>query len=217
MMKLKEMFSLRGFVMSVYLRFIQINQMVILSMAIALFAACPGDTETNNDNNSGTVDRTSLEAAITEAKILLDSVTVSANGAGLAAGTKYVTDQTVKDALADAIAAAQAVYDNAEASQQEVNTAKNDLDSAKAIFEGAIVTKPGELVQFNAPDAAYDGTGIVTGFDAAGERFLLFPQIINVLTDNVIVEAKVKVKGTSGHNGVGFSILTVQQEPVIYR
>jgi hypothetical protein len=59
------------------------------------------------------------------------------------------------------------------------------------------------LIRFNAPDAAYDGAGSVGGF-GSGERYLLWGKKINLATDTVTIQARVKYAATSGHNGLGF-------------
>lgn len=59
------------------------------------------------------------------------------------------------------------------------------------------------LIQFNAPDAVYDGTGPVGGF-GSGERYLLWGKKINLANDAVVIQARVKYAATSGHNGLGF-------------
>ncbi|GHT74422.1 hypothetical protein FACS1894124_4270 [Spirochaetia bacterium] len=61
------------------------------------------------------------------------------------------------------------------------------------------------LVKFNVANPAgvtYDGTGTVGAFGSYA--FLLYPHKINLTSDKVTIQAKIKFTATSGHNGVGF-------------
>jgi len=178
---------------------------VVLCMAV-LFIACPGPgTDTGNALN-----KTGLESVISEANELLNSVTISENGAGLPEGVRYVT-QGEYSAFEEKINQANTILAGAK-TQNELDTSEADLQEAKTAFETAIKTKPapGEaMVQFNAPTAVYDGTGIVTGF-GTGERYLIYPLRIDPANDTVTIEAKVKITSSSvdpaslGINGTGF-------------
>jgi len=197
--------SLRG----KYNRIIQVVLAGLAFLCVAVLSiACTGGVGTDNDLKDGP-QKSSLEAAITEAEKLLSSVAISDDGAGLDIGDKY-TSQAVHDAFAAEIAAAKVVYDNAEATQEEIDAAKSSLESAKGVFESKVVTVEGNgeengaaLVQFNAPDARYDGTGIVENF-GTGERWLIFPTKVDILNDSISIQARIKFSATTGHNGTGF-------------
>jgi len=87
----------------------------------------------------------------------------------------------------------------------ETGNAQNETETEPPIE----VDESLSMVQFNAPDAVYDGTGIVTGF-GTGERYLVYPLRIDPVNDTVTIEAKVKITSSSvdpaslGINGTGF-------------
>jgi hypothetical protein len=171
---------------------------------VTLFIACP---ENGTDN---ALTKTGLESAINEANALLDSITISEDGAGLSQGARYAA-RSDHEAFEEEINMAENILANAK-KQNEIDTAREKLLEAKAAFEAVIKTKAGpttEMVKFNAPDAVYDGTGIVTGF-GSGERYLLYPLRIDPANDSVTIEAKVKITSDSldpaalGINGTGF-------------
>jgi hypothetical protein len=90
---------------------------------------------------SGTVNKAPLTSAVTAAGEALGGVTISADGAGLAPGTFWVT-QAVRDAFNEAIQAAQAVISNADATQAQVTEALNALTTAQNTFNGARTQVP---------------------------------------------------------------------------
>lgn len=96
-------------------------------------------TVTVHDNNTVTptpVDKTKLEAAITAANAAMKDVTVADNAADVAKDTNYVTTAQ-KTALETAIASAQAVVDNNDATQEQVDAAVTALEAATTTFNTA--------------------------------------------------------------------------------
>jgi len=95
-------------------------------------------TTFNNAKSAGTnpVDKTALDTAITAANNNKTSVTVSADGSDVLAENYWVTE-AVMNAYTNAIAAAQAVADNADATQAQVDTAVINLQTATTTFNNA--------------------------------------------------------------------------------
>jgi hypothetical protein len=171
----------------------------VLIGAAMVITACP--VEPAGGTNAGTV--TALEAAIADAEAVLNSVTSSAAGFGLAVERAWATPDAC-DAFRAAIEAAQVVLNTASASQAEINAAGAALADARAAFEALVKTGPAAaLARFNAPDAVYDGSAPVRDF-GSGEKYLLYPITIDTLHDTVSIKARVKIITTSGHNGTGF-------------
>ncbi|MCL2538915.1 MAG: Stk1 family PASTA domain-containing Ser/Thr kinase [Oscillospiraceae bacterium] len=80
------------------------------------------------------VDKNNLQTAINMAETRLTTIHISVDGSDLSPGEKWVT-QAEHDALKAQRQAAQAVYDNSSATQQEVNSAASSLNSAIAAFD----------------------------------------------------------------------------------
>lgn len=105
-----------------------------LDAAIAAFNAAKGV-------GTKAADAASLKAAIEAATAAKEGVVVNAGPADqVEAGTKFVTDKAVIDALDKAIAAAQAVADKANATQAELDAALKALTIAKADFDASVQT-----------------------------------------------------------------------------
>ncbi|GHV81816.1 hypothetical protein AGMMS49991_03740 [Spirochaetia bacterium] len=146
------------------------NQKQTLSVAAAvlcfavLFSACP----------VGGADKSVLNAAITGAETLLDSVTASADGTGLAVGAQWATAAD-RSTLNAAITAARAVSNNDAATQDEVDAAVTDLAAARAAFElkistvgSAVKTALGTAIGnaqtlLGSVTASADGAGLAVG------------------------------------------------------
>jgi hypothetical protein len=91
------------------------------------------------------VDRAALQTALTNATNAVSGTTVSADGAGLAAGTWWAT-QDVVTTFQQAVDAAQAVFDNADATDAEIAAAVTALNQALGAFNGARTQVPGGTV-----------------------------------------------------------------------
>ena len=87
-------------------------------------------------------DKTALEAAITAADDMLSAVTESADGAGLADGTKWAA-KADRDAYQAAIEEARKVWADEEASSNQVTAAETALAAATTTFNGKIHTVGG--------------------------------------------------------------------------
>jgi len=96
------------------------------------------------DEDDEQVDKTALGAAIAQATANKATVVVSVDGTDVEPEDKWVT-QAEMDAYEAAITAAQAVYDNPNATQAEVDNAVSALIAATEAFNGAKKdgTKPG--------------------------------------------------------------------------
>ncbi|MDR0718801.1 MAG: hypothetical protein LBF78_04130 [Treponema sp.] len=157
------------------------------------------------------VDFTRLETSVLAAEDLLSSVKTLLDSS-ITAGTKWVI-QTDYTAFKGEIEKAKTVLGDSESEdsgieQPVINEAKAALDNAKTAFEALIQTVPaapgpGSLVKFNAPNAAYNGTGTVN-FGATGDRRLVYPNKVDIKNDVISIQAKIGVGTTSGHNGTGF-------------
>lgn len=123
------------------------NKLVLaLLMVLVLFASC--ELVKNDDNGA---DKSALEAEISDAQTLVDSVEV-----GTTIGDVYYQEDI--DTLEAAIEAAQAVVDNVNATQAEVDTAKTTLWQAATVFEWSIIEyeyTPAEGI--NGRQITYDG------------------------------------------------------------
>ncbi len=108
----------------------------------------------------GVVDKDDLSAAIAAAKAAEAGVAVSADGKDVEPSAKWTT-AAEKKALDDAIAVAQAVADDPDATQDDVDAAKAAVDAAKATYEAA--KKDGAKAQ----PAAVDKTALKKSIDAA--------------------------------------------------
>lgn len=90
-----------------------------------------------------TRDKTALEEMITVAKADVEAIKVSADGSDIYKGTKWITS-AVKEAYLATIAAAQAVVNNFEKAQinldslQSPNTTQEELDAAQAELDAAL-------------------------------------------------------------------------------
>ncbi|ONI46883.1 hypothetical protein AN642_00425, partial [Epulopiscium sp. SCG-B10WGA-EpuloA2] len=87
----------------------------------------------NNDVTVPTVDKTALTTLITSATQNLATATISTDGTDILPTDKWVT-QAEHNALKNAIAQAQTVVDNANATQAQVDTAKTTLTTANNTF-----------------------------------------------------------------------------------
>lgn len=102
------------------------------------------------------VDKNALTGAITAANAAKEGVVTSNKDAGeVEKGTKFVSEAEMK-ALNDAIADAQAVVNNADATQAEVDAAQNALEEAIATFREA--EKTGTYVAPTEPAKPSAGT-----------------------------------------------------------
>jgi len=101
------------------------------------------------------VDKTALGAAIAQATANKATVVVSVDGTDVEPEDKWVT-QAEMDAYEAAITAAQAVYDNPNATQAEVDNAVSALVAATEAFNGA--KKDGTKYTFNVRIEANDRT-----------------------------------------------------------
>jgi pectin methylesterase-like acyl-CoA thioesterase len=79
----------------------------------------------------------------------------------------------------------------------------NEQPNGNGEKEENVPIPPTALIQFNAPQAAYDGSGPVGGF-GSGEHYLLWGKKIDLANDTISIQARVKYASTSGHNGLGF-------------
>jgi hypothetical protein len=114
----------------------------ILALALALlFTACPDPTGSTEPTGSS-VNKASLNSAITEAEAAKTNVSPSASndGAGLATEAKWVS-LDAWDVFNTAINTAKGVRDNASASQAQVDSAVNTLKAAITAFTTAIQIK----------------------------------------------------------------------------
>ena len=93
------------------------------------------DSKTIVVGTAQAVDKSALEAAITEAQSAYDNA-VEGNDPG-----EYPAEAMA--AFLEAINAANAVYDNVEATQAEVNAAVTTLAAAKDVFEDSVIPEPG--------------------------------------------------------------------------
>ncbi|MDD2427186.1 MAG: InlB B-repeat-containing protein [Eubacteriales bacterium] len=83
-----------------------------------------------------TVDKSALMSAVSSANQNLSSTSTSTNGSDVYTNNMWVTS-AVKSAYADAIAKAQAVVDDTDATQEEVDAAVAALNEAASAFNGA--------------------------------------------------------------------------------
>jgi quinol monooxygenase YgiN len=102
----------------------------LLALALA-FLGCQGNSPSDPDP----ADKTALQTALADAATAKDGVTASANGADVPVAAFWVT-QAQYTTFITAIAAAQAAYDIAEASQATVDAAATTLETATAAFLG---------------------------------------------------------------------------------
>jgi P2-related tail formation protein len=95
-----------------------------------------GNAATPKTRTVNVVDKTALNAAISSANTNKASVTISENGIGLVHPAQWVT-QAEANAYQTAISAAQAVYNNANATQIQINSAVSALATATTTFNNA--------------------------------------------------------------------------------
>ena len=100
------------------------------------------------------VDKSALQTVI-ESASQLAAYTVSEDGSGLEAGTIYIT-QAEKDAIDAAIAAAQTVLDDADATQAQVDAAVTSLAEAVAAVTPKTAEEQGQPVDKTALQEAVD-------------------------------------------------------------
>lgn len=110
---------------------------LVITGIASLFTACPAEPDTGG--STAAVNKTALEAAITEAEELLDSVIPSEDGAGLAIGDEWAPPAGY-DTFKEAIDTAKAVYNSTAAVQNQINEAEITLNVAKAEFVQQINT-----------------------------------------------------------------------------
>jgi hypothetical protein len=104
-----------------------------LTTATAMFTAAKKDGAGNNDP---TVNKAALNTAIDAAKAAKTGVALDTDAANVSEGTTWATQAEV-DALDAAIAATQAVADNAAATQAQVDAAVTALTTATGTFNAA--------------------------------------------------------------------------------
>ena len=90
----------------------------------------------DNAKQTATADKPALDEVISEAAEDKDNTAVSKDGKDLPKGTPYVTPEA-QQALQEAIDAAQAVFDNENATQSEIDAAMDALNRAKEAFDAA--------------------------------------------------------------------------------
>jgi hypothetical protein len=100
-------------------------------------------------NGTSTTNKAELNAKIEEAETLLETTVVSTDGSNVLKTNYWVSSQTPKTTLDDAITAAETVADNAAATQAQVDAAKNTLTTAIANFTDTNVRKPGLATALN--------------------------------------------------------------------
>ncbi|ONI46148.1 hypothetical protein AN641_02460 [Candidatus Epulonipiscioides gigas] len=136
--------------------------------------------KTNITIGSGTitedgVNKEQLNKTITETKELITGVQIFNTTADkVDAGTKFVTEQAILDAIEDAIDQATKVYDNTNATQADINDALAILQVAVDEFSSKLMvgTKETKAPEFNLTQAVSDDklsatiTVTVTGEDA---------------------------------------------------
>ncbi|MDR1353167.1 MAG: FIVAR domain-containing protein, partial [Treponema sp.] len=105
---------------------------------VLMFAAC--ENPSGGGGGGSSADKTALNAAITEAETAKAGVQVSADGAGLAVGTMWVTTGT-STAFNSAIDAANGVKNDTSASQAQVDEAVTTLNTAITAFNAAKTVK----------------------------------------------------------------------------
>ena len=141
--------------------------MLILVMCMALGCDLLGDES---------VDTKSLEAAITEAKSLLNNTTVSEDGSGVSAGAYWATNAE-KNTLNTAITTAEGVLNTAK-TQDDIDSATNVLRTAIDLFKTQRTLKSthgnkigeitGTITLTNIPATGRPKVSIRAGIDAAG-------------------------------------------------
>jgi len=147
----------------------------------AFFISCPSpDSDPGSESKPSGPDKTALQSAINQASILVSlTVQESEDGAGLANGVQFAPKADC-DAFKAAIASAQSVYNNPNATQAEVDAAVSALATARAIFDASVITVgapvnkaslAAALVEAKALLAAVkesdDGAGLSPGEDYA--------------------------------------------------
>jgi hypothetical protein len=116
------------------LRFLGLPAKAAFAALLALsvvFSGCRG----NSPDDPDPVDKTALETALTAANSAKSGVTASGEGTDVFTATLWVTPDQLS-AFYTAIAAAQVVYDNADANQAAVDNAATTLETATAAFTG---------------------------------------------------------------------------------
>ena len=111
-----------------------------LDTAVAAFSAAKG---TGTGTLPADIDRTALRAAISQAEVNIDSVTVSTDGTDVLPAAQWVT-AAVKTAYQNAINTAKGVDSHIAATQDQVDEAKTALDGATSAFDGAKQNGTGE-------------------------------------------------------------------------
>jgi hypothetical protein len=146
----------------------------LLVLSVFSFVSCDSTATVLTDKDA-------LDAAITAATTLN-------TGTAVGVTTGDVEDQADKDTFTAAIATAQAVYDNADATQAEIDAAVTDLVAAQAVFTALILTEDLPLVtlSFNGTDV-YGEVGTYTAGGA----------ISFTITDNVIAATTTAVTANS--------------------
>jgi hypothetical protein len=195
--------------MSAFPKNYQSQILLALFIVFVMFCVTAIGCPVESSSGGGGDPKADLSTLISECNELLEQWfdMIRPNGDSLTEGDRYVTynDWQIFD---NAIKAARAVFRKPEASDAEIKAAKNSLEAARNTFMEAIVTvalpgEPGVLVQFNASGAIYDGTGPLSGF-GTGEKYLIFPLRINLMSNTIAIQAKVKIIAAGGDNGIGF-------------
>jgi hypothetical protein len=107
-------------------------------------------------------DKTALNTAIATATAVKSGVVVNTNAANVPAGTEWVT-QDVMNALNTAIAAAQTVAQNVDATQSEADIAATNLNDAVAAFNEAKQTGTQPQGQASVTISVINGTVSIAG------------------------------------------------------
>jgi len=177
----------------------------------ALFTSCrTPEPDTNNPAAGGEADKTALASDIAEAEALLESVTKSDDGDGLAAGARYAGTADY-NAFQAAINAAKDVNNNAGATHAEVSAAVSALAGAKTVFTGKIkvVPPPAEGVLWNFQTDVPGWT--------AGDSAVAQPADANYGNGLTLMAKTGNTNGIAADSGSGHNmgISTVQNIPSI--
>ncbi|ONI46058.1 hypothetical protein AN641_02485 [Candidatus Epulonipiscioides gigas] len=137
-------------------------------------------------NSDSSVDKAALGTAIKTATQNLESTFISTDGSDIFTNNKWVT-QAVHDTLKNAIATAQGVADDTDATQTQVNAAKTTLETANTTFNNAkaagsakeawieVDSIVGGKIKFNI------SSGLITDAEVTITT-LAIPKIINGIT-----------------------------------
>lgn len=122
-----------------------------------------------------------LKASLTNAQSLLDDIGTSTDGSDIALGSRWST-QEAKDAFQAAIYAAQAVLDNENATQNDIEAALKDLAAAQSTFQNAC--HDGTMISSGASEGDNNDSGSSdknTGLAQTGDMLLYAPLALGIL------------------------------------